>query len=186
MECSRSPSTGHRSADRRQSSANRRRLPARCLQPPPQRGAVHNRGKEKEIGILTDGPGLVGARGAGISERQLQWGRSSTKLSPQPDTNGTSSFSVSIMSGCPLSLCYQGGGWHKALVVGCRRGGGVGTCDIWNGEICCRENLAPILKYRCKIWCQIPRLWHKRTPRMLASGCLLPFPRGCAYQEPEK
>ena len=27
---------------------------------------------------------------------------------------------------------------------------GVGTCDNWNGEIWCGEELAPILKYHCK------------------------------------
>ena len=66
-----------------------------------------------------------------------------------------------------------------------RGGGGLGTCDIWNGEIWCGEMLVPILKYRCEIWYRIPRWWHKNqdTPRRWASGCLLSFPGGCASPE---
>ena len=32
-----------------------------------------------------------------------------------------------------------------------RRGGGFGTCEIWNGKIWCGEILAPIVKYYCKM-----------------------------------
>ena len=43
-------------------------------------------------------------------------------------------------------------------------GGGSGACDIWNGEIRCRGNLAPIPKSHWKMWlCQnfsIPNLGH--------------------------
>ena len=56
-----------------------------------------------------------------------------------------------------------------------RRGGGVGTCKIWNGQIRCGEILAQILKFHGKIWHQIPPLWHesRRTPQMLVACCCL-------------
>ena len=52
---------------------------------------------------------------------------------------------------CTLALW-----WLKFGPTGFRGGGGGrGTCDIWNGEIWCRENLA-ILRYHCNIWSKIP------------------------------
>ena len=41
----------------------------------------------------------------------------------------------------PFGGRYRGGG-----------GGGLGTCDIWNGDIWCGEDLT-ILYYRRKMWC---------------------------------
>ena len=35
-------------------------------------------------------------------------------------------------------------------------GGGLGTCDIWNGEDWCGENFVPILNYHGKIWSNVP------------------------------
>ena len=42
---------------------------------------------------------------------------------------------------------------HDATEVGGE--GGIGTCDIWKGEIWCGENLVPILKYHSKTWYKI-------------------------------
>ena len=42
--------------------------------------------------------------------------------------------------------------------------GTLGTCEIWNGEIWRREDLAPILKPRLNL-VQIPRWWHKNKHR---------------------
>ena len=47
---------------------------------------------------------------------------------------------------------------------------GGGTCKIWNGEIWCGANLAPILKYYGKFWYKIPRLWHNKH-RPCMGGC---------------
>ena len=47
------------------------------------------------------------------------------------------------------------------LFVGVVIRGKLGTCEMWNGELWCGEDLAPILKYHCKVWYKISRLWHK-------------------------
>ena len=66
---------------------------------------------------------------------------------------------------------------------------------IWDGEIWCGENLAPLLKSHGKIWHRKPRLWHRnRGPQtvvdisygplvgcgcfVVACGWLLSFPGG--------
>ena len=82
-----------------------------------------------------------------------------------------------------LTLC----GSERVLVVSTEPPDDLGLrrCNIWNGEIWCGANLAPILKSHYKMWYKIPRLWHRSKQRagMLASGWVLLFPGGCAYQE---
>ena len=42
-------------------------------------------------------------------------------------------------------------------------GGGLGTCDMWNGEIWCGADAAPIHKTRCRVWYRIPTDCGTRT-----------------------
>ena len=66
--------------------------------------------------------------------------------------------------------------WPHSTHWDCRGRGAFATCKIWNGKIRCGENLAQVLKYRCKIWYKFPNCGMRtslhRQCLLLASGYL--------------